>query len=315
MEYRTLGRSGLKVSCMSLGTNAFGGRADEASSIAVVHAALDAGVNLIDTADIYTGGESERIIGKALKGRRSQAVLATKVFNRMGPGPNDAGLSRGHILDAVDASLRRLDLDYIDLYQLHDWDPGTPLEETLRTLDDLVRWGKVRYVGCSNFAAWQMVKALGIAEREGLARFISSQPEYSPVNREIERELIPAGLAEGVGQLVYFPLAGGLLTGKYRQGEALPEGSRALTQGSRFVSRWLTERNFALAGHLAGIAAEAGVSLTHLTLAWVMAKPGVTSAIVGATKVPQLLDNLGACEVRLGAEVLAQVDATSAAFV
>jgi len=315
MEYRALGWSGLKVSALSLGTNAFGGRADEASSIAVVHAALDAGVNLIDTADIYTGSESERIIGKALKGRRSAAVLATKVFYPVGTGPNEAGSSRVHILDAVDASLRRLEVDYIDLYQLHDWDPVTPLEETLRTLDDLVRWGKVRYVGCSNFAAWQMVKALGISERRGLVRFISSQPEYSPLRRQIEREMVPAGLAEGVGQIVYFPLAGGLLTGKYWPGTEPPVGSRAVTQGSRFVSRWLTERNFALADRLAALAAEAGLSLTHLTLAWVMAKPGVASAIVGATKVAQLQENLGACEVSLSPDLMVKIDAASAEFV
>lgn len=314
MEYRNLGRSGLKVSALSLGCNAFGGRADEAASIEIVHKALDTGINLIDTADIYVDGESERIVGKALKGRRSQAVLATKGFGRMDTGPNDAGASRQHILAAVDASLRRLETDHIDLYQMHGWDDEAPIEETLRTLDDLVRWGKVRYIGCSNYAAWQLVKALGVSERLGLVRFVASQPEYSPVNRRIERELIPAGHSEGVGQIVYFPLAGGLFTGKYQQGEAPPAGSRAVTQGERFSNRFLTGRNFALAGKLSAIAAEAGISLPHLVLAWVMAKPGVTSAIVGATRVEQLADNVAACDVKLTPEVIKQVDEASAAF-
>lgn len=314
MQYRHLGRSGLKVSAISLGTNAFGARADEATSIAIVDAAIDAGINLIDTADIYTTGESERIIGKALKGRRSQVVLATKGHGRMGLGPNEAGSSRQHLLDAVDASLKRLQTDYIDLYQLHNWDGQTPLEETLETLNDLVRWGKVRYIGCSNFAGWQIVKALGIAERRGWARFISNQPEYSPANRQIEREVIPAGISEGVGQIVYFPLAGGMFTGKYKRNEAPPEGSRAITQGERFVNRWLNDRNFTLVEQMTAIAAEAGVSLPHLAIAWCMAKPGVTSAIVGASKVAQVAENAGAAAVTLSPEIIQKVDEVSAAF-
>lgn len=315
MEYRKLGRSGLKVSTISLGTNAFGARADEATSIGIVDAALEAGINLIDTADIYTAGESERMIGKALKGRRSQVVLATKGHGRMGLGPNEAGSSRQHLLDAVDASLRRLETDYIDLYQLHSWDGETPLEETLETLNDLVRWGKVRYIGCSNFAGWQIVKALGIAERRGWARFISNQPEYSPANRQIEREIIPAGLSEGVGQIVYFPLAGGLFTGKYKRNEAPPAGSRAITQGERFVNRWLNERNFTLAEQMEAVAAEVGISVAHLAIAWCMAKPGVSSAIVGASRVEQVVDNVGAASVKLSPETIQKVDEISAAFV
>jgi 1-deoxyxylulose-5-phosphate synthase len=314
MDYRNLGRSGLKVSALSLGTNAFGLRADEATSITIVHKALDSGINLIDTADVYGNGESERIIGLALKGRRSQAVLATKGWGRMGPGPNDAGSSRQHLLNAVDASLQRLQTDYIDLYQLHGWDPSTPLEETLETLNDLVRMGKIRYIGCSNFGAWQIVKALGIADRRGWARFISNQPEYSPASRQIEREIIPAGIAEGVGQIVYFPLAGGLFTGKYKRGEAAPEGSRALTQGERFTNRWMTDRNFTLVERVEGVAAEAGISLAHLAIAWAMAKPGVTSAIVGATRVAQVEANLGACDVKLSAEIISKVDEVSTDF-
>lgn len=297
---------------MSLGCNAFGVRSDEATSIAVVHQALDAGINLLDTADIYGNGESERLVGKALKGRRHQAVLATKGYGKMGDGPNDVGASRKHILDAVDASLRRLETDYIDLYQMHNWDPNTPLEETLKTLDDLVRWGKVRYLGCSNYAAWQIVKALGLSDKLGLERFVSNQPEYSPANREIEREIIPAGLSEGVGQIVYFPLAGGLLTGKYKRGEAAPAGSRAITQGERFVNRWFTDANWTLAEQMSKIAEEVGVSLSHLALAWVMAKPGVASAIVGASRPEQVVDNVKACDVKLSPEVIAQIDAISA---
>ncbi|HEY8347716.1 MAG TPA: aldo/keto reductase [Symbiobacteriaceae bacterium] len=315
MEYRNLGRSGLKVSQMALGTNAFGTRTDEATGIAIVHAALDAGINLIDTADMYGDGESERIIGKAIRDRRSRVVLATKGSWRVGDGPNDAGSSRQHILDAVDASLRRLNTDYIDLYQMHRWDDETPLEETLETLNDLVRWGKVRYIGCSNYAAWQIVKALGIQERRGFARYISHQPEYSPANRSIEREVIPACLSEGVGQIVYFPLAGGLFTGKYRRGAEPPAGSRAATQGERFTKRWFTDRNFDLMERLEGLAAEAGISLPHLVLAWVMAKPGITSAIVGATRVEQVLANVAACEVKLSPELIRRVDEASAEFV
>lgn len=315
MEYRNLGRSGLKVSAMSLGTNAFGFRADEATSIAIVNQALDAGINLIDTADIYTAGESERIVGKAIKGRRSEVVLATKVYGRMGNGPNDAGLSRQHIMAGVEASLKRLDTDHIDLYQMHNWDGSTPLDETLRALDDLVRSGKVRYIGCSNYAAWQIVKALWTSDSLNLTRFVSNQPEYSPANRGIEAEIIPAGLSEGVSQIVYFPLAGGLFTGKYKRGEAPPAGSRAITQGERFANRWLTERNFDLAERLGEVAAEAGVSLSHLVLAWVMAKPGVASSIVGASKPEQLADNLGACEVKLSPELIKRIDDLSADFV
>ncbi len=314
MDYRNLGRSGLKVSAMSLGCNAFGGRADAATSVAIVHAALEAGINLIDTADTYVDGESERIVGQALKDRRSKAILATKGWFPMGPGPNDSGASRQHILDAVDNSLRRLQTDYIDLYQMHNWDPHTPLEETLRVLDDLVRAGKVRYIGCSNYAGWQIAKAVGMSDRLGYARMISNQPEYSPVQRQIEREVLPAGISEGVGQIVYFPLGGGLLTGKYRQGEAPPADSRAVTQASRFVGRWLTDRNFALVHGMEAIAQEVGTSLIHLTLAWVMARPGVTSAITGATKVAQFIDNIGACAIKLSPEVIRKVDQLSAEF-
>lgn len=312
MDYRNLGRSGLKVSKMSLGTNAFGARSDETTSIKIVHEAISLGINLIDTADHYQKGESERIIGLALKDRRSEVVLATKCFFSTGPGPNDVGCSRLHVFKAVEASLRRLQTDYIDLLQLHRWDPTTPLEETLDALNDLVRAGKVRYIGCSNYAAWQMVKALGISEQRGWARFISSQPEYSPLRREIEAELIPAGLSEGVGQLAFYPLAGGLLTGKYQEGQAPPAGSRAVTQGAKFTDAFLTERNFQLVRRLSEIAAGAGISLAELSLAWVMAKPGVTSAVTGASRVGQITESVKACAVDLSADLIRAVDEATA---
>lgn len=315
MEYRNLGRSGLKVSQMALGTNAFGTRCDEATAVRIVHAALDAGINLIDTADMYGQGESERMIGLALKDRRSKALIATKCWYPTGDGPNDRGTSRKHIMDAVDASLRRLQTDYIDLYQMHQWDPETPIEETMRALEDLVRSGKVRYIGCSNFAGWQIVKANAVADRFGWTRFISNQPEYSPVNRRIEQEVIPACLAEGVGQIVYFPLAGGLFTGKYRRGQAPPPDSRAAKQGPRFAERWFTDANFDLAEAMEEIAREAGVTLAQLTLAWVMARPGVTAAIVGASRPEQVLQNVSACDVALPQEVMDRVTQLSDPFV
>lgn len=312
MEYRNLGRSGLKVSAISLGCNAFGARADEATSIRTLHQALDLGINLIDTADIYANGESERIIGQGLKGRRSQVVLATKGFGRMGEGPNDAGASRKHLLDAVDASLKRLQTDYIDLYQMHGWDYNTPIEETMKTLDDLVRWGKVRYIGCSNYTAWQIVKSLWTSDKLGLERFVSNQPEYSPANRKIEAEIVPAGLAEGVGQIVYFPLAGGLLTGKYKRDQALPAGSRAEKMGERFTGRWFTEANWQLLEQMESLAADVSVPISHLTLAWVMAKPGIASTIVGASRTEQVADNVKAADVQLSPEVMARIDEISA---
>jgi 1-deoxyxylulose-5-phosphate synthase len=313
LEYRNLGRSGLKVSVMSLGTNAFGPRSDEPTAIAVVHAALDAGINLIDTADIYANGESERMIGLALNGRRSQAVLATKFWNRMGPGPNDRGGSRLHIINAVEASLRRLQTDFIDLYQIHNFDAETPLEETLHELDQLVRSGKVRYIGCSNFAAWQIVKALGISDRNGWVRFISHQPEYSLLNRKIEREVIPACLSEGVGNIVYFPLAAGVLTGKYRKGEPFPLGSRA-EKAPQFAGRWLTDRNLDTAERLRKVAAEAGLTLSQLSLAWPMAKPGVASVIAGASRPEQVTENVSACALKLSADLVRQADELTAEF-
>jgi aryl-alcohol dehydrogenase-like predicted oxidoreductase len=313
MIYRRLGRSGLNVSAYALGTNAFGGRADEETSIAVIHHALDHGVNLIDTANIYTDAKSERIIGKALRGRRDQAVVATKCALKVGDGPNDQGASRAHILREVDRSLSRLGTEYIDLYQIHTWDEHTPLEETLRALDDLVRAGKVRYIGCSNYAAWQLARALWISDRRGFARYESVQPAYSPADRRIETELVPCAVAEGVGLLVYFPLAGGVLTGKYKAGTPPPQGSRALTQ-PQFAKR-LTDQNLKLAQDMAGLASEIGCTIAQLTLAWVMNRPGITSALVGATKVAQQDENLKAVDLKVPPEILDRVTELSAAFV
>jgi aryl-alcohol dehydrogenase-like predicted oxidoreductase len=313
MIYRTLGRSGLNVSAYGLGTNAFGGRADEDTSIAIIHHAIDHGVNLIDTANVYTDSNSERIIGKATRDRRDRVVLATKCALKVGDGPNDQGASRGHILREVERSLARLGTDYIDLYQIHTWDDHTPLEETLRAFDDLVRAGKVRYAGCSNYAAWQVCRALWISDRRGFVRYESVQPAYSPADRRIETELVPCCLAEGVGLIVYFPLAGGVLTGKYKPGSPPPQGSRALTQ-PQFAKR-LNEQNLRLAQDMAGLASEIGCTVSQLTLAWVMQRPGITSALVGATKVAQQEENLKAVDLKVPPQILDRVTELSAAFV
>ncbi|HEY8450394.1 MAG TPA: aldo/keto reductase [Bacillota bacterium] len=309
MQYRQLGRSGLRVSVYGLGTNAFGDRADERTSIAIVHAALDRGVNLIDTANKYTGGASERIIGQALRGRRDQVVLATKCGMEIGSSPNDRGSSRAHIFREVEGSLRRLGTDYIDLYQIHEFDATTPLEETLRALDDLVRQGKVRYIGCSNYAAWQLCKALWISDRNGLARYDSAQLPYSPADRRIEQEVIPLCLDQGVGILVYYPLAGGLLTGKYRPNAPFPVGSRAV-KNPAFGER-LAPRNLQLAQELGALADELGVSLAQMTLAWLLRRPGVTSVLVGATHPDQQAHNLAALELELPKEVEERIDLLS----
>ncbi len=313
MIYRTLGRSGLNVSAYGLGTNAFGGRADEQTSVAIIHHAIDHGVNLIDTANVYTDSNSERIIGKATRDRRDRVVLATKCALKVGDGPNDQGASRGHIMREVERSLARLATDYIDLYQIHTWDGHTPLEETLRALDDLVRAGKVRYAGCSNYAAWQVCRALWISDRRGFARYESVQPAYSPADRRIETELVPCCLAEGLGLLVYFPLAGGVLTGKYKPGSPPPQGSRALTQ-PQFAKR-LSEQNLRLAQDMAGLASEIGSTVSQLTLSWVMQRPGITSALVGATKIAQQEENLGAVDLKVPPQILDRVTELSAAFV
>jgi aryl-alcohol dehydrogenase-like predicted oxidoreductase len=322
MEYRQLGRSGLRVSALTLGTMTFGGAGPFANVGSVdldgvrrqIDMCLDAGVNLVDTADVYSGGLSEELIGQVISSpptRRDSVLLATKARMPMGEGPNDAGLSRHHLIEGCEASLRRLRTDHIDLYQVHEWDGQTPLEETLDTLDGLVRAGKVRYIGCSNYAAWQLTKALGISERLHLQRFVSQQIYYSLQAREAEYELVPAGLDQGVGILVWSPLAGGLLSGKYRRDQPDPEVGRQLTEWSEPPVRD-REQLYDIVEVLVDIAEGHGVSAAQVALAYTLGRPGVTSVIVGARTEEQLADNLGAAELALSDDERARLDEVSA---
>jgi aryl-alcohol dehydrogenase-like predicted oxidoreductase len=311
MEYRRLGASGIEVSPICLGTMTFGDRTDAAEAQRMVDSARDAGINFIDTADVYAGGLSEQITGQALKNLkvpRENVIVATKVFGETGPGPNARGASRAHILDGVKASLQRLQLDHIDLYQIHGFDPATPMEETLRALDQLVRQGHVRYVGVSNWAAWQIVKALGIAERLGLARIESLQAYYTLAGRDLERELIAMLRSEGVGLMVWSPLAGGLLSGKYGRGQPGEEGSRRTSFDFPPVDR---ARADDCIDAMRPIAQAHGVSVAQIALAWLLHQPQVTSVIIGAKRPEQLADNLGATKIALSAGELEQLDAVS----
>lgn len=318
MDYRQLGRSGLRVSALALGTMTFGGRGtfartgntDAAGARRQIDMALDVGVNLIDTADVYSAGLSEELVGQAVAGRRDQVLLATKARFAMGNGPNDAGLSRHHLIRACEASLRRLGTDYLDLYQVHEWDGQTPLEETLETLDTLVRTGKVRYVGCSNYAGWQLLKAMGVAERHGYQRFVSQQIFYALQAREAEYELIPAALDQGLGVLVWSPLAGGLLSGKYRRGAGDPEGSRRLAGWDEPPVRD-EEQLYTIVDVLVAIGQERNVSPAQVALAWLLRKPAVSTIIVGARTEAQLADNLRAAELTLSDEEVTRLDAVS----
>jgi aryl-alcohol dehydrogenase-like predicted oxidoreductase len=308
MEYRNLGRTGLKVSELCMGTMQFGWTADEETSFRILDRAFEAGINFIDTADVYsawvpgnTGGESETIIGKWLKRAqipREQVVIATKLRNRVGTGPNDEGLSRSHVLNAVEASLRRLGTDYIDLYQAHWYDEFTPIEETLETMDDLRRMGKVRYVGCSNYPAWRLMEALCAARLHGWPRFDSLQPHYNLVHRqEFEQELADVCRVYGLGVLPYSPLAAGFLTGKYRRDQS------ADSQRRRSAQRYFSERNFDLLDRMEALGAElGGRSISQVALAWLLGDPRVTSPIIGPRSMEQLEDNLGAAGLRLSAE-------------
>ncbi|MGO4345324.1 aldo/keto reductase [Paenibacillus sp. MCAF9] len=307
MEYRKLGRTGLQVSEVSLGTMAFGRWIDEEASAAILDAALDHGINLVDTANVYGEGESERILGNLLKERRHQIVLATKVHGRVGEGANDSGQSRYHIYKAVEDSLKRLKTDYLDLYQVHRFDPNTPLEETLRALDDLVRQGKVRYIGASNFAAWQLAKAHGISALHSLHRFESLQPEYSIISREIEKEIIPFVQSEQVGVIVYSPLGRGILSGKYRVGEAPPEGSR-LAAGEQRLEELLKKNAIPVAEAIRPLAEEKGLTQAQYALSWVLSRPGITSAILGASKLEHITEAAKSWDVKLSAEELAKAD-------
>lgn len=317
MEYRRLGRSGLKVAALGLGTMQFGWTSDEPASFAVMDAYVDAGGNFLDTADYYSrwiaghqGGESEEIIGRWLKARRNRhdMVIGTKVFQPMGDGPNDRGLSRRHILSAVEASLRRLQTDYVDLYQAHADDSDCPLDETMSAFNTLVRQGKVRYVGASNYSAWRLMHALWVGDRMGYAGYCSLQPHYNLALRdEFERELEPLCLDLGLGVIPYSPLASGFLTGKCRQGRNLLESARA--GGIR--RRYLNDRGFALLQQLDAIAGEYSATPAQAALAWLLARPGVTAPIVGANSAAQLRETLPAAELRLRADAVARLDAAS----
>lgn len=308
MEYRHLGRSGLQVSVVGLGCNNFGGRLDVDRTRAVVDKALDLGINFLDTADVYGGGgKSEQQIGEVLKGRRHDVVLATKFSGKMGEGPMMSGGSRRHIVAALEESLRRLQTDYIDLYQYHFPDPATPIEESLRALDDLVRAGKVRYIGSSNFTGWQVVEAHYLAERHGLTPFISAQNQYNLLERRVERELAPACMKYGVGILPYFPLASGFLTGKYRPGEAAPEGTRLAAAGP-MAQRILNEGNYETLQRLEQFAEGRGHTVLELAIGWLASQPHVGSVIAGATRPEQVESNVAAGAWKLSPEELAEVD-------
>jgi aryl-alcohol dehydrogenase-like predicted oxidoreductase len=319
MDYRQLGRSGLRVSTITLGTMGFGGtgwatpvgQIDVDGARRQITLARDAGVNLFDTADIYSSGLSEEILGQALGPDRDEVLVATKVRLPMGDGPNDAGLSRHHIIRSAEASLRRLNTDYIDLYQVHEWDGQTPLEETLTALDDLVRWGKVRYIGCSNFAAWHLMKSLWTADRHGLTPFVSNQVHYSLQTRDIENEIIPVAVDQGIGTLIWSPIVGGLLSGKYRRGVDAPAGSRHLTDWSE-PPVYDQEKLYDIVEELIAIGAAHSVSAAQVALAYTLAKPAVTSLIVGARTEEQLADNLGAANLTLTPAELARLDEVSA---
>ena len=307
MKYRRLGASGLEVSEVGIGTNNFGGRLDAAQSAAVVHSALDQEINLFDTANIYSHGVSEEFLGKALKGRRDEAVIATKFGMAWADGPHGKGGSRKHIMDQLEGSLKRLGTDYIDLYQIHRQDPDTPIDETLGALTDAIRDGKVRYIGCSNYDAWRIADAMWTSERYGLARFVSAQPEYSMLVRKIEPELLPACENYGLGILPYFPLAHGFLTGKYRRGQPVPEGTRlALTpnaQGQR-----LTDNNFDALDKLEAFVKARGKQLVDLAFAWLLAHGAVSSVIAGASNPTQVEQNAATSGWELSADEMAELD-------
>lgn len=340
MEYRKMGRTGLKVSAFCLGTMTFGKQIDEAESLRIIARAIDAGVTFIDTADMYANGVTEEILGKAIKGRRDALVIASKAghLRRLAPrygeqkvagpidlarprafhpwpagddiGPNDMGLSRKHMLQAVEAILRRLGTDYLDIYYAHMPDYDTPLDETLRAMDDLVRQGKVRYLGCSNFRAFQLCKALWLSDTHNLARWDIIQPPFNLLARDIEYELLPLCLEEGVGVAVFSPMAAGFLTGKYEKGKPPLAGRRfsLAAQGFRYNEKYWTELDFAAVERLRQIAADSGMGLGQFALAWVLQKPGITAIVCGTTSAEQLEENLRAVGVTLSPEALAACD-------
>jgi aryl-alcohol dehydrogenase-like predicted oxidoreductase len=323
MKYTRLGRTGLQVSRLCLGTMTFGLQCDQKTSIAIMDKAFDGGVTFFDTADVYplggtgeTVGRTEEFVGGWLKGRRDRIILATKCFGRVGPARWDQGNSRKHILDAVEGSLRRLGTYYIDLYQLHGPDSETPIDETLRALEDVVRSGKVRYVGCSNFMAYQVARAIGRSEAMGVVRFDSVQPRYNMLFREIERELLPLCAEEGIGVIPYNPIAGGLLSGKHNREAGPEEGSRFTlgTAAERYQDRYWHEGMFETVEQLRPIAQEAGMALPQMAVAWVMANPAITAPIIGASRPEQLDDTMKAAETPMDADLKKRLDDLTANY-
>jgi aryl-alcohol dehydrogenase-like predicted oxidoreductase len=317
MEHTRLGRTGLQVSRLCLGTMTFGLQRDELAAVAILDRAAEGGIDFIDTSDAYplggdlsTRGVTEEILGRWLRGTRDRFILATKCFAPTGPSPFDAGNSRKHILAAVDASLRRLQTDYIDLYQLHDYDPATPIDETLGALDDLVHQGKVRYTGCSNFLTYQLVRAIGRSETLRLARFDSVQPRYNLLSRQIEQEMLPFCAEEGVGVIAYNPIAGGLLSGKHSRAVPPPEGTRFTlgSAGQMYLDRYWHDREFDTVDVLRQVADQAGVSLVTLSVAWVLANKAITAPIIGASRPEQLDPSLAAAEFTLDDDLKSQLD-------
>lgn len=311
MEYRRMGRSGLKVSEICLGTMTFGHGTDQAEATRIVNLAFDAGVTFFDTANTYGNSESEVLLGNALKGRRREAIVATKFFNPSGPGPNDSGMSRVHIMQAIEDSLRRLQMDYVDIYYIHHVDIQTPLEEMLRALDDLVHQGKVRYIACSNYEAWRLMEALWISDSKGLARFECYQPQYSLVVRDIEEEIIPVCQYKGLGVVVWSPLGGGFLTGKYKPGERTAAGTRS-EEGWAYPQRYFAPNADETLAELVKVAAELGRSPAQTANRWVLEQPAITSAIIGARTVEQARDNLLAGGWKMPADALEQLNKVSA---
>jgi len=299
MNYRNLGKAGVKVSPLCLGTMMFGGQTSAGDSIRIMHQAIDQGVNFFDTADIYNAGESEVVVGRALADRRDRVVLATKGRAPMGSGPNESGAGRLHLMRALEASLRRLKTDSVDVYYVHTPDTTTPIEETLRALDDMVTSGKTRYIACSNFRAWRLIEALWTSDRLNLHRFACTQPLYNIVNRDIEVELLPLCREYGVGVVSYSPLARGILSGKYRPGEPFPEGSRAARNDKRMREAELREESFEIAEQVRKHCEAKGVSTSRFALAWCLANPIVTSVIIGPRTIEQFDDNLGCLDVTI----------------
>ena len=307
MNYKTIGRSGLRISPICLGSNNFGEQVNEQDSLKIIATAIDLGINVIDTANMYTKGKSEEIIGKAVQGRRDDVVLATKVGFNISEGPNQGGLSRKHIMTQVKHSLQRLRTDFIDIYYLHRFDSNTPLEETLRTLNDLVREGKVLYIACSNFAAWQIAKAHEVCESYDLEKFIAVQPPYNLLQRDIEKDLLPYSQKEGLGVLTYTPLMGGLLTGKYSNNSPLPSGSRA-SYNPMYWERINRKEIFEILQKIRSVADESGISLSKLAIAWILKNQVVTAPIVGASKPEQVEENSSIAEINVPDEMYRKLD-------